>query len=126
VSAPSPGEPIVQRSCALCGVVDHGPRNIIVLPSGREAYYHVAGSQDCRVPAADPHPEFEESAGCSQLRHALTNDPGSPSPSPAEYIPVMLTDAQQPGTAGSWVEGFAPGTEPAADVIDPSQPGTER
>lgn len=113
MSSPQSGEPIVQRSCALCGVVDGGPRNVIMLPSGREAFYHLPDAADCRVDGADPHPEFEETPLCSQLRHALTSDPGSPSPSPAEYLPITVTDAAQPGTEGTWTEGFEPGTEPA-------------
>jgi hypothetical protein len=117
VSASQLGEPIVQRSCALCGTVDAGPRNVILLPSGREAFYHLPESPECRVENADPHPEFQESPGCSQLRHALTSDPGSPSPSPQDWLGVTLTDAQQAGVDGTWVEGFEPGTEPSDDHL---------
>lgn len=116
----APDQPIVQRSCALCGVVDDGPRNCILLPSGREAFYHLPGAADCRVPGADPHPEFDETPGCSQLRHALTNDPGSPTPASTEWLGVVLTDAAQPGHEGTWAEGFEPGTEPAAEFLEPT------
>lgn len=123
MSAPTSGEPIVQRSCALCGVVDGGPRHSILLPSGREAHYHLPGSADCRVDNADPHPEFEETAGCSQLRHALTNDPSSPTPAHSEWLGVTLTDAALPGTEGTWTEGFAPGTEPELDFVNDERKG---
>lgn len=107
-----PDQPFVQRSCALCGVVDGGPRHSILLPSGREAFYHNPGDPDCRVSDANPHPEFTEGARVSQLRHALTHDPNSPTPSPSEWLGMVVTDAQQPGLAGTWTEGYQPGTEP--------------
>lgn len=99
----APGQPIVQRSCALCGVVDAGPRHTILLPSGREAFYHNPGDADCRVPDSDPHPEVDEHPAASQLRHALTNDPGSPTPADTEDL------ATAPDFLDAW--GIASGSE---------------
>lgn len=110
-------EPFIQRSCALCGMVDAGPRHAILLPSGREAYYHNPGDPDCRVAGANPHPEFTEGAKVSQLRHAMTHDPGTRTPSETEWLGMTVVDASSPNT-GTWAEGFEPGTEPELNDVE--------
>lgn len=116
MSSPEPG-PIVQRSCALCGVVDGTPRAEYALPSGHRAFYHLPGSPDCRVPEANPHPEYTEGGANSQLRHALTQDGGSETPADSAWLGITVTDASVPGDASTWTEGFEPGTEPALELV---------
>lgn len=91
---------VLQRSCALCGVVDDGPRNEVALPSGARAFYHLPGSADCRVADADPHPDVDEPVATSQLRHALTADPNSPTPAPTDWLTSHTVDCQS-GETGS-------------------------
>lgn len=90
--------PRVQRSCALCGNVDDGPRREIVTDEagGRRAWYHVPGSPDCGVKDADPYPELGESPDQSQLRHAMTQDVQYPTPDRSEVIDHHSIDASDP------------------------------
>lgn len=113
--------PIVQRSCALCGTVDDGPRNEFRLASGAVAFYHLDnngdGISDCPTPNADPHPEIEESVSLSQLRHALESDPGSVTPDPAADLTMATTDAQAGPDAPTYI--VQTGQDPwAVDVDD--------